>query len=302
MLPLTLTALVILASCSSAPQSATQEEFEAITKNVLTSEPTAEVGIAWRNLRTNQTFQRASNEVMHAASTMKIAVMIEVFRRIDRGVDRLDQAILLKDTFPSILDGTPYQLTAADDSDGTLYQALGETRSTLELVTLMMTRSSNLATNLLIEICGAQAIQKTIESLGTHQMKVLRGVQDIPAFEAGLNNVTTARDLMVLLGAIALDTAASGASCERMRQILLSQEFNESIPAGLPKGTPVAHKTGTITAIHHDAAIVLPAGRDPYVLVVLTRGIPDQKRSASLIAKLSRAIWSLQSSTNSSNP
>jgi beta-lactamase class A len=239
---------------------------------------------------------------MHAASTMKIAVMIEVFRRIDRGVDRLDQAILLKDTFPSILDGTPYQLTAADDSDGTLYQALGETRSTLELVTLMMTRSSNLATNLLIEICGAQAIQKTIESLGTHQMKVLRGVQDIPAFEAGLNNVTTARDLMVLLGAIALDTAASGASCERMRQILLSQEFNESIPAGLPKGTPVAHKTGTITAIHHDAAIVLPAGRDPYVLVVLTRGIPDQKRSASLIAKLSRAIWSLQSSTNSSNP
>jgi beta-lactamase class A len=133
-------------------------------------------------------------------------------------------------------------------------------------------------------------------------MKVLRGVQDIPAFEAGLNNVTTARDLMVLLGAIALDTAASGASCERMRQILLSQEFNESIPAGLPKGTPVAHKTGTITAIHHDAAIVLPAGRDPYVLVVLTRGIPDQKRSASLIAKLSRAIWSLQSSTNSSNP
>ena len=72
-----------------------------------------------------------------------------------------------------------------------------------------------------------------------------------------------------------------------MVAVLKRQQFNGAIPAGLPPGTVVAHKTGTITRIHHDAAIVF--GPKPFVLVVLVRGIQDQKVSAPLIASISRA-------------
>ena len=76
-----------------------------------------------------------------------------------------------------------------------------------------------------------------------------------------------------------------------MLGILLAQEFNEKIPAGLPSGTRVAHKTGEITAVSHDAAIVYPAGRKPYILVVLTRGLSDGAKSSKLIADLSSIVY-----------
>ena len=120
---------------------------------------------------------------------------------------------------------------------------------------------------------------------------VLRGVEDGKAFRAGLNNTTTARDLQVLLEGIERGTAASRASCDYMRDVLLRQEFNGEIPAGLPAGTKVAHKTGSISGVLHDAAIVYPSGRRPYVLVVLTRGIPDDKVARPLIADISRIVY-----------
>src|SRR5688500_6114895 len=83
--------------------------------------------------------------------------------------------------------------------------------------------------------------------------------------------------------------AVSGQQDSEMIEVLKRQKFNDAIPAGVPTGTPVAHKTGSITRIHHDAGIVF--GRRPYVLVVLTRGIQDQKISAPLIARISKMVW-----------
>jgi len=119
---------------------------------------------------------------------------------------------------------------------------------------------------------------------------VLRGVEDQKAFDKGMNNQTTARALMTLLTAIADGTAASKGSCAEMQEILKRQKFNDGIPAGLPKEIAVGHKTGTITAIHHDAAIVYT--KEPYILVVMTRGIPDEKKSDLLIAEISRLVYS----------
>jgi len=104
-------------------------------------------------------------------------------------------------------------------------------------------------------------------------------------------NTITAADLATLLVAIENGKVLSRRSSNLMREILLAQEFNEKIPAGLPPGTRVAHKTGEITAVSHDAAIVYPPGRRPYVLVVLTRGIRDGKESAKLIADISRLVY-----------
>jgi beta-lactamase class A len=97
--------------------------------------------------------------------------------------------------------------------------------------------------------------------------------------------------MAVLLEAIETGRAASRASCDAMRDVLLHQEFNTEIPAGLPAGTKVAHKTGWITGVLHDAAVVYPARRQPYVLVVLTRGIPDDAVARALIADVSRLVF-----------
>jgi beta-lactamase class A len=155
----------------------------------------------------------------------------------------------------------------------------------------MITRSSNLATNTLIEIVGAAAANATAHSLGAKDIQVLRGVEDGKAFAAGMNNMTTARDLAMLMSAIETGAAASRVSTDSMRAVLLRQEFNDEIPAGLPPGTRVAHKTGQITGHLHDAAIIYPSGRTPYVLVVLTRGIDDEKVARSLIADISRLVY-----------
>ena len=120
-------------------------------------------------------------------------------------------------------------------------------------------------------------------------MLVRRGVEDQKAFDKGLNNETTARALEVLMVAIARGQAVSPKADAEMAAILKRQKFADAIPAGLPPGTAVGHKTGTITKIHHDAAIVY--GPRPYVLVVLVRGIADQKVSGPLIASISREVW-----------
>jgi beta-lactamase class A len=158
-------------------------------------------------------------------------------------------------------------------------------------MTRMITRSSNLATNAVIALVGATRVDSTARALGATRTRVLRGVEDQKAYDRGMNNVTTAHDLAVLMAAIAGDRAASPAGCALMRDVLGRQEFNGEIPAGLPAGTRVAHKTGQITGVLHDAAIIYPASRPPYVLVVLTRGIPDETVARALIADLSRIVW-----------
>ena len=125
--------------------------------------------------------------------------------------------------------------------------------------------------------------------LGADGMVVLRGVEDQKAFDKGMNNATTARALGVLMEKLAAGKAVSAKADGEMVAVLKRQKFNDGIPAGLPPGTPVAHKTGTITKIHHDAAIVY--GPRPYVLVLLVRGVQDQKVSAALMASISREIW-----------
>ncbi len=254
--------------------------------------PATTVGLYYHNLTRPDSILIGANLRLHAASTMKVPVMIQIFRDADAGLLRLDDSLPVHATFPSLLDGSPFDVDRADDSDSTLYLRLGGKASVRELLELMITRSSNLATNLLIERVGAERAQGTARSLGAWSIQVLRGVEDGKAYRAGLNNTTTARDLGVLLAAIAQGRAASPASCTEMLAILGRQEFNEGIPAGLPPGTRVAHKTGWIgEVVYHDAAIVHPPRGGSYVLVVLTGGIKEDSVAHSLVADLSRMVY-----------
>jgi beta-lactamase class A len=252
----------------------------------------ASVAVAYQHLgNPKDSLFLEADRSFHAASTMKVPVMVELFRQVDAGKLSLEQQVTLANQFASIVDGSPYALDAQDDEDATLYERLGKPVPVRELIQRMITRSSNLATNTVIALVDARRVTKTLRTLGARQMTVLRGVEDGKAYEKGLNNSTTARDLSTLLAAIERGKAASPASTKAMRDILLAQELNQEIPAGVPPGTPVAHKTGQISAVLHDAAIVYPQGRSPYILVVLTSGIPDETVARSLIVDLSRQVY-----------
>jgi beta-lactamase class A len=249
----------------------------------------AEVGLAFQMLDGSQELFLNADLPFHAASTMKVPVMIELFAQAHAGKLSLDDPLMIHNQFRSLVDGSPYTLDAGDDSDADIYKAIGTTWTLRQLCEAMITRSSNLATNLIIEKIGVDNIRARVHSLDADGMQVLRGVEDNKAFQKGMNNTTTARGLLVLLKAIAENRAGDPASCAEMLAILKRQTFNEAIPAGLPPGTGVAHKTGEITGVHHDAAIVY--ARHPFVLVILVRGINDRDKSSALMANLTRALY-----------
>jgi beta-lactamase class A len=249
----------------------------------------AEVAVAWRSLDGRDERLIDADKTFHAASTMKVPVMIELFRQAKAGTVSLDDPLPIRNEFRSIVDGSAYQLSVGDDSDSEVYAAAGRTMTLRQLCEAMITVSSNFASNLLIEKLGVENIRRTVTGLGADGMQVLRGVEDQKAFEKGLNNSTTARGLLVLLEKLARGQAVDPRSDAEMIEILKRQKFNDAIPAGVPAGTPVAHKTGNITRIHHDAAVVY--AERPYVLVVLVRGIQDQKQSAAVMAQISKAIY-----------
>jgi beta-lactamase class A len=249
----------------------------------------ADVGVYFKTLDGSCEWASRADDSFHAASTMKIPVLIELFHQIKQGKLKLDDHLPIKNEFHSIVDGSLYTLSAADDSEAELYKAEGQTRTLRELSNLMIIVSSNFATNLLVEKLGLENIRATVHDLGADGMKVLRGVEDGKAFEKGLNNTTTARGLGILLQAIATGKTVDDASSQEMLAILERQKFNEGIPAGLPVGIRVAHKTGEIPRIHHDAAIVF-ADR-PFVLVILVRGLVEKKDSAALMADISEKFY-----------
>jgi beta-lactamase class A len=249
------------------------------------------VGVSVYDLQSKQSLGINDKVSLHAASTMKVPVMMELFRQAAAKQINLDATIIVKNEFASLVDGSTYQLNASDDSDDWMYQQLGKPMTIRALIERMIVRSSNLATNILIEKAGAANTMKLMRELGANDIQVRRGVEDNKAFRAGLNNTTTAYDLMILLRAIAENKVANARGCEEMLAILQKQEFNEGIPAGLPAGTKVAHKTGSITKIYHDASIVYLPSRKPYVIVVLTRGFAEEKRAHQLVADISRQIY-----------
>ena len=293
LVPLLLVGCAAASSQSPAPAARVpqtlQPQLEAIIRGYAAD--TAEVAVAMIDLATGDSLLIDAHEPMHAASTMKVPVMLELFRRADEGRLRLDEPLPVRNEFRSIADGSVYSLGPGDDSDSTLYGRIGEAVPLRELIERMITRSSNLATNLLIELADPDSIAATLNQFGAGEMRVLRGVEDIPAFEKGMNNSTTAYGLMKTLEAIAHGRAASRESTEEMLKILSRQEFRDKIPAGLPPGTRVANKTGWITGIDHDGAIVLPQGRAPYVLVVLTRGFTEREAAVGVAREISERVY-----------
>lgn len=255
------------------------------------AEQPGDFAVAFKDLTTGETLQINEQAYFHAASTMKTPVMIEVYKQAAAGAFSLNDSIILKNEFKSIVDSSVFSLNANDDSEKDLYHHLGEKRTLYNLVYDMIIMSSNLATNTVIELVNARAVTQTMRQLGAGRIQVLRGVEDAKAFEKGFNNVTTANDLMVIYEKMAKGEIVDSSSSQAMIKILLNQHFNEIIPALLPKEVKVAHKTGNISHVQHDSGIVfLPDGRK-YVLVLLSKNLQKEDQAIKAMAAVSEMIY-----------
>ncbi len=231
------------------------------------------------------------DEKFHAASTMKVPVMIELFKQASEGKLNLNDSILLKNEFKSIVDSSLYKMDIADDSDDIIYKQIDTKVAISDLIYSMITISSNLATNVLIELVDAKKITATMRNLGAKDIEVLRGVEDQKAYDQGLSNSTTARDLIIIMESIAQHKAGSEEDCKAMIAILNDQKFKDMIPKYLPEDVKVAHKTGSITGVHHDAGIIyLPDGRS-YVLVLLSKNLADFDKGTEQLSLISKSIY-----------
>jgi len=259
-----------------------------------------EVAVYYQSIEAEDSVAFSPDVRMHAASTMKVPVMIQLFLDHQAGLLSLDDSLEVIDTFSSIFDGSPYSLTPESDSEPSLYNLVGNRVSYRHLIELMITYSSNLATNILIEEVDPRRVTSSMRSLGADSIEVLRGVEDGPAFRAGLSNTTTARDLGMIMTALGKGAVGSPEASREMLEILGRQQWRTKIPALLPPGTRVAHKTGRITGISHDAGVVSPEGASPYVLVILTRGFQEEETADTLAARISRIVYDYHVSTHPS--
>src|SRR4030095_9941485 len=284
-----LIASIFLVSSCSTSRKAMQTLQSDIAKELSGKKGT--FAVAFKDLKTGKEIRINDGVVYHAASTMKTPVLIEVYRQAADGKFSLTDSIELKNEFKSIVDGSLYSLDSTDDSEKELYKHIGEQRTIDSLVYQMIIVSSNFATNLVIQKVGAENVTSCMRKLGDKDIQVLRGVEDGKAFQKGLNNIVTAHDLLVIFEKIARGEAVSDAVSKAMINILLDQQFNEIIPALLPPNVKVAHKTGSITHMHHDSGIVmLPDGRK-YVLVLLSKDWENEEEAIRAMANISSLIY-----------
>lgn len=245
------------------------------------------IAIALDDLETGAQFHYHADRWFHAASTIKVAILIGVYGAIHRG-DLLPQSrVHVRNRFLSAYDGSPYRVSVDRDANSEVHREIGRTLRVSELAEHMIASSSNLATNLLLDLVGLDVLQRTLDGFGIHGVDLRRGVEDELAFEHGISNRVTANGLVAMLRLIGEGRAFSPELSEQMLQVLHAQQFRSGIPAGLPKEAKVAHKTGDISTIAHDAGLIYLPDRKPYALAVLTEWEPSTQGRAATIAAAS---------------
>lgn len=289
--------LLIISMGGMTQHSGATQNIDTLKKNIRLEleSVNGRFGFAFKDLQDGETLFINEREMFHAASTMKTPVMIEVFRQAKEGKIQLTDSVVVKNEFRSIVDSSPYSMDIGEDSDDLVYELIGKKMTVRDLVFQMITVSSNFATNILIDILDAKKVTATMRHLGAQDIQVLRGVEDLKAYQRGLNNSTNAYDLMVVYEAIARKQVVDSLACNEMITILLDQKFRDKIPALLPPGVRVAHKTGSIGGVEHDSGIVfLPSGRK-YVLVILSKELKNVEAGKRVIAQSSKLVYDYMS-------
>lgn len=268
-------------------------DYNILEKKIVSefNDETGNFALAFKNLDDGKEILINENEIFHAASTIKTPVMIEFYKQLYQGKLSLEDTLQIKNKFKSIVDGSIYKLSEFDDSDKNTYNKLGQYYSINNLIYEMITISSNFATNILIEYIGANNVTKSMKEIGALNIDILRGVEDIKAFELGLNNTTSAKDLLIIYEGLAKGKIINNESSAIMIDILKDQKYDDIIPRYLPKNIEVANKTGMITGVHHDSGIVFLKDGRKYVIVLLSKNMSDMESGTEMMARISELIY-----------
>ena len=284
---------ILILICLSLGSCDKKIDYNILEKKIISkfNNETGNFALAFKNLDDGKEILINENEIFHAASTMKTPVMIEFYKQLHQGKLSLEDTLQIKNEFKSIVDGTMYKLSEFDDSDKNTYNKLGQYYSINNLIYEMITISSNFATNILIDYIGANNVTKSMKEIGALNINVLRGVEDIKAFELGLNNTTSAKDLLIIYEKLAKGKIINNESSAIMIDILKDQKYDDIIPKYLPKDIEIANKTGMITGVHHDSGIVFLKDGRKYVIVLLSKNMSDMESGTEMMARISELIY-----------
>ena len=253
------------------------------------------IAVSFYDYQTETAWSHQGDRWFHAASTIKVAVLLALFGAIHQGRFGLLSNLHVRNRFFSIVDGTSFGLEYERDSGSAVYAALGRTMKIEELAHHMIVTSNNLATNLLLNLIEVERARQTLQELGVEGIDLRRGVEDTKAYEANINNMVTANGLVRLFCMLYGERAFSAEASQMMLDILFKQEFNSGIPAGLPDevraSARIAHKTGNISTMSHDAGLIFLKGRKPYAVSILTSWEESPKNNNEVIAQVSNVIY-----------
>src|SRR5438552_4831557 len=248
------------------------------------------IAVAAHDFESGLGFSLRGDRWFHAASTIKVAVLLAVFRAADEGRLQLDDSLHVRNRFFSAADGSRFRVSQDRDATPELYAAIGRTTKISALAHAMICGSSNLAANLLLDFVGVEYARTVLREAQVDGVELRRGVEDHGAHERAINNEATADGLLSLLSAIRGDFLTPESKREVIR-ILLEQRFNSMIPAGLPPHATVAHKTGEISTACHDIGIVYLPEREPYIAAILTEFDSEREARRETVAAISQAIY-----------
>jgi len=279
-------------SKTESPTAALERVLQMKIETIEKESGAKAIAVALHDAETGLELHYKADRWFHAASTIKVPILLGVFAAIDRGDLLPHSRVHVRNRFLSVVENVPFRVESGRDANSAVHNAIGKMMRVDELAYHMITTSSNLATNLLLGVIGPDAVNRTLKELDVDDgIDLKRGVEDELAFDKGINNMVTADGLLRILVLLSEGKAFSPALSRRMMDILHGQEFNQGIPARLPKGARVAHKTGEISTIAHDAGVVYLPKRKPYVLVVLTEWEPEGSGRSRTIAAISHTIY-----------
>jgi beta-lactamase class A len=235
----------------------------------------------------------------YAASTIKLPLVMAAYRLADAGTLDLDAATEIRNEFASARDGSAFAVDRDEDSDVQTWDRLGQPVALRWLAYRAIVRSGNLATNLVLDAVGLEAVQTLLSDLGCYRTTLERGIEDGVARDAGAQNLVTAADLARLLQALWADAHAAArapavltqGSAAEILDVLAAQQIADALPRRLPPGTRVAHKSGWVDGVDHDAGIVYHPASGPFVFAMCTTTSLERAEAADVVATAARAAW-----------
>ncbi|MBI3924878.1 MAG: serine hydrolase [Armatimonadetes bacterium] len=238
----------------------------------------ATVGCYLHDLHSGHRFSAGGEDLFPAASVIKILILMEAYRRAAAGELSLEARIRLEEEH--LVGGA-----------GVLLELHAGLELTVEdLCRLMIVVSDNTASNLLLDLVGEDSVNALCRQLGLTRTRLGRRFMETPTGEREntMSPCDAVRCLEVLWRSELLDAEWS----HRALEILRRQQYREKIPRMLPEELPVAHKTGELEGVRHDAALV-ESSPGPYLLAVFTRDGGDPWEVDLGIARLSRLCHDL---------